>query len=223
MSSNKHPVDLERRSAALKFAPAPALDTATVIRSLADENELLRAMLADARARIVELELLADSDMLTSLPNRRRFLRELDRLIHDVRRLRTSAALLFVDVDRLKAINDTHGHGAGDAALQHVARLLLSQIRGGDLVARLGGDEFGVILTHTTVADARDKAASLAALIAATPVMIGDQAVEISVSVGCSAIDEAGDASSALARADGEMYARKLLSRVPTDNSGRSA
>jgi diguanylate cyclase (GGDEF)-like protein len=221
MNINKHSVDIERRSGPPPFASPD--DTAATVRALLDENKLLRATLADARARIVELELLADSDTLTPLPNRRRFLRELDRLIQDIRRHQTHAALLFVDLDRLKTINDTYGHGAGDAALQHVALLLLSQIRGSDLIARLGGDEFGIILVNATAADAIDKAGALCRLIAATPLPLGSRTVPITVSVGCSTIDESSDAQSTLARADGEMYASKQFRRVPTDNSDRSA
>lgn len=219
MKVNKFPADMDRRSS--PFAPSIVIERD--MHTLINENHLLRASLAEARARIIELEALADSDTLTPLPNRRRFLRELDLIIQEFKGKPGRAALLFVDVDRLKVINDTHGHGAGDAALQHVARLLLSQIRGTDLVARLGGDEFGIILSHATTDDARDKAVALSSLIEATPLLLDGQAVPITISVGCSAIDEASDAQSALARADGEMYASKLFSHAPTDNSGRSA
>ena len=92
--------------------------------ALADENALLRASLSKMRERLTELEMLADTDTLTPLPNRRRFLRELERVVGQANRHGTPAAVLYVDLDSLKAINDAHGHFAGDAALIHVGRLL---------------------------------------------------------------------------------------------------
>ena len=83
---------------------------------LADENALLRASLAETRERLAELEQLADSDTLTPLPNRRRFLRELERVVSHAGRHGTPAALLYIDLDNLKAINDAHGRFVGDAA-----------------------------------------------------------------------------------------------------------
>lgn len=177
--------------------------------ALAAENAHLRRLLAETRDRVRELEALADSDTLTPLPNRRRFLRELDRLIGEVRRYGIRAALLFIDVDRLKSINDTHGHSSGDAALVHVARLLVSEVRATDIVARLGGDEFGLILAHVDAAQAQEKAEALVHLIAGTPFTHNGVVIELTASVGCCALDGTVDAAAALARADGEMYARK--------------
>lgn len=182
---------------------------ATPEATLGMQNAHLRRLLAEARARIRELEALADSDTLTPLPNRRRFLRELDRLIGEVRRYDIKATLLFVDVDRLKAINDTHGHSSGDAALIHVARLLVSEVRATDIVARLGGDEFGLLLARVDAARGREKAQALAQRIAATPFTHKGAAITLTVSIGCCALDGTIDAATALAIADGAMYAHK--------------
>jgi PleD family two-component response regulator len=99
-------------------------DTATALTRLRHENEQLRRQLAAIQPRIDELERLADMDTLTPLPNRRCFVREVNRVVARTERYGDPAAIMFVDVDGLKAINDRHGHGAGDAALNHVAALL---------------------------------------------------------------------------------------------------
>ncbi|ODU22248.1 MAG: hypothetical protein ABS87_02540 [Sphingomonas sp. SCN 67-18] len=175
-------------------------------QELQTENTALKATIKELRDRIEELEKLADSDTLTPLPNRRFFLRELERVAKQVARYGTPAALLFVDVDGLKAINDAHGHGAGDDALIHVARLLRDQVRGGDIVARIGGDEFGLLLDRADEAAAREKAAALCALVARSP---APGAIAVTISIGIAALCGEDDHHSLLARADGAMYAAK--------------
>lgn len=179
-------------------------------RALVEENAALRAIVDELRARVAELETLADSDTLTPLPNRRFFLRELERVAAHVTRYGTPAALLFVDVDGLKAINDAHGHGLGDAALIHVARLLRESVRAADTVARIGGDEFGLLLDHVDEAAAREKAVSLCDAIAASPL---PGSVPIAVSIGVTAVGAGDCPETALARADGDMYAVKRRGR----------
>jgi len=174
------------------------------VRQLEDENAALKSTISVLRARIAELETLADSDTLTPLPNRRFFLREMERAALQVSRYGMSAALLFVDVDSLKSINDSHGHCAGDLALIHIARLLRDQVRGSDVVARIGGDEFGILLEHVDEAAARDKAEALCQVIADNPLVKG---VPLSVSIGVAPLDE--DHQAVLARADGDMYCAK--------------
>src|SRR6185503_17229792 len=107
---------------------------------LLDEVERLRSELARTQARLAELDAVAHIDTLVNLPNRRRFLASLERTIARVRRSGGEAALIFVDVDGLKAINDGFGHKAGDEALMEVARLLVKCVRTSDLVGRLAGD-----------------------------------------------------------------------------------
>ncbi|WP_167954602.1 GGDEF domain-containing protein [Sphingomonas jejuensis] len=173
---------------------------------LVEENAALRETVRMMGIRIAELEALADSDTLTPLPNRRMFERELERTIARVARYGTSAALLYIDLDGLKGINDFHGHGAGDLALIHVAELLKEHIRAGDLAARLGGDEFGVLLHSVSEEAAREKAQSLAEVIAATP-MANGMRVSVSVGVTTLVVNDAG--GTALGRADGDMYRLK--------------
>lgn len=180
-----------------------------VVRRLADENEGLKATLADLRTRLEELERLADTDTLLPLPNRRAFLRELERVLHQAARHKTPAAVLFVDLNGLKAVNDCHGHQAGDAVLLHVARVLQASLRAGDMVARIGGDEFGLILDHLDEAAARAKAKALESTVSRKPVDLGHSAINVRVTAGLAMVC-AGDAvETVLARADAAMYAQR--------------
>ena len=165
--------------------------------------------LAAARARIQELERLADTDTLTPLPNRRAFMREVARTVEAVMRHGTSAAVAFVDIDSMKAINDRWGHQAGDAALCHVAEILSRSVRGTDLVARIGGDEFGLLLDRLDEHGAASKAAALVAAIAAEPVDLGPVSVEVGVSLGLAMVEPGDTVEAVLARADARMYAAK--------------
>lgn len=178
-----------------------------------DENDLLSAALAEMRTRVDELERLVDSDTLTPLPNRRRFLRELDRVVQHSRRYGTPACVMFVDLDGLKAINDAYGHFMGDAALIHVAEILATMLRTTDVVARIGGDEFGLLLEHLDLAAARDKAAKLAAAIATSPLEVSGAPIRLSISIGIAEILAGDNADAVLARADTAMYAVKNQAR----------
>lgn len=178
-----------------------------------DEIELLSAALADMRARVDELERLVDSDTLTPLPNRRRFLRELGRVVQQRRRYDSAAFVLFVDLNGLKEINDAHGHLAGDAALIHVAEILSRMVRTTDIVARIGGDEFGLLLEHLDEAAAVEKAARLASAIAAEPLQVGPRALGLSVAIGIAEVRREDDMHAVLARADAAMYAQKDQAR----------
>lgn len=180
-----------------------------VVRNLVDENEGLKATLADLRTRLEELERLADTDTLLPLPNRRAFLRALERVLHQAARHKTPAAVLFVDLNGLKAINDCHGHQSGDAVLLHVARVLQASLRAGDMVARIGGDEFGLILDHLDEPAARAKAKALEATVAREPVDLGHTTINVRVTAGLAMVG-AGDAvETVLARADAAMYAQR--------------
>jgi diguanylate cyclase (GGDEF)-like protein len=178
-----------------------------------DENDLLSAALAEMRTRVDELERLVDSDTLTPLPNRRRFLRELDRVVQHSRRYGTPACVMFVDLDGLKAINDAYGHFMGDAALIHVAEILATMLRTTDVVARIGGDEFGLLLEHLDLPAARDKAAKLAAAVATSPLEVSGVPIRLSVAIGIAEILAGDNADAVLARADTAMYAVKNQAR----------
>ncbi|MCJ8158517.1 GGDEF domain-containing protein [Sphingomonas sp. LaA6.9] len=186
-----------------------ARETHEDVGALRDENEILRTTLADMRARVEELERLADSDTLTPLPNRRYFLRAMSRVLAHVARHGTPAVAMFVDLDGLKQINDQHGHGAGDAALIHVANLLRRHIRVTDVVARIGGDEFGLLLDQLDEADAERKARSLEQLIEKNPLELKGKILPLAVSIGSTTLRSDDSTETALARADARMYGTK--------------
>jgi len=176
---------------------------------LAAEVERLAAQLKQSRARVVDLEAKIDIDPLTELLNRRGFERELARSVAYVKRYGADAALVYLDLDGFKPVNDRHGHAAGDAILKAVAAALVAHVRASDVVARMGGDEFVVLLWNVSGAAAAAKAAALERAIYATPVRWGSSTLVVGASAGVALIGALDAPEEALARADAAMYARK--------------
>lgn len=178
---------------------------------LVEEIQNLRAELRHARARAQELETLADHDPMFEVLNRRAFARELDRALAMIDRYKAQASLVFIDLNDLKKLNDTYGHGAGDAALAHVASTLTANVRQTDVVARLGGDEFAILLLQADDATASTKAAAISDIIAATPVDFEGNTLSISVSWGAVEIMKGVSAQEAMNLADEAMYQAKRM------------
>jgi diguanylate cyclase (GGDEF)-like protein len=176
---------------------------------LIEEISLLRGKVARLQERVAQLDQLAHQDSLINLPNRRGFMRELDRLIARVDRYGISAAMLFVDVDGLKMINDTLGHRAGDEALIQIANLLSKGVRHSDVVARIGGDEFGILLESSDADAAHETAARLIEQISSCEVLHDGEALPLSVAIGVGMIDALDTAEAVMERADEAMYRRK--------------
>ena len=158
------------------------------------------------RERMRELEAYAERDPLTGTLNRRGFERELERIIAELDRHGTKAALIYLDLDDFKSVNDRNGHAAGDAVLRQVATTLRRNVRASDSVARLGGDEFAVLLRNMTERAAVARAAALEGAIAAI----------IPVSTGVAMLLPGEKAAAALTRADAGMYLSKRERRVAT-------
>ncbi|MGO4712307.1 GGDEF domain-containing protein [Bradyrhizobium sp. 2TAF24] len=173
----------------------------------------LTAKLAEAKRRIAELEAWAETDPLLDIFNRRGFERELTRAIAYIRRYRASGAVIALDVDRLKPINDTFGHAAGDAVLKAIVHVVLSHVRSSDMVGRLGGDEFAVLLWNLTEADAKAKAAALEDAIDRLTFVFRGHSMSSGASTGVTVLTPSDDAQGALERADQAMYARKAERR----------
>ena len=176
---------------------------------LIEEIGRLRAQVAQLEERIEQLDQLAHQDSLISMPNRRGFMRELERLVDRARRYEHRAAMLFVDLDGLKMINDTFGHRAGDEALIQVADLLTRGVRRSDVVARIGGDEFGILLENADEQSAHDTAARLVDLICTCEFVHEGDSLPLSVAIGVGMIDGSEGPDAVMARADEEMYRRK--------------
>ncbi len=176
---------------------------------LIEEIGRLRAMVSALQERVEQLDRLAHQDSLIELPNRRGFLRELERLIDRAKRYGETSAMLFVDIDGLKMINDSFGHHAGDEALIQVSRLLVGGVRRSDIVARLGGDEFGILLEHSNEASAHETASRLGDMIADCEFMHDGDELPLSVAIGVAMIGADDNPEAVMARADEEMYRRK--------------
>jgi diguanylate cyclase (GGDEF)-like protein len=176
---------------------------------LIEEISLLRGKVARLQERVEQLDQLAHQDSLINLPNRRGFMRDLERLIARVDRYGINAAMLFVDLDGLKIINDTFGHRAGDESLIQVAALLAKGVRHSDVVARIGGDEFGILLEASDESDAHDTATRLIEQICHCEFTHDGEALPLSVAIGVGMIDALDTAESVMERADEAMYRRK--------------
>lgn len=181
----------------------------SALRHLIEEVAALRQELGFTQSRLAELERLADEDALAPISNRRAFLRDLARTIGYVERYGAACSLLYFDLNGLKAINDTFGHAAGDAALIHVAEVLLAHTRSSDVVGRLGGDEFGVLLTRADEAAAYHKAERLSDAVACTRLSWKGENIRISIAFGAHRLVAGEEPQVALAAADRAMYRQK--------------
>lgn len=167
----------------------------------AAESEIQRL-----RAEVAEAEARADHDALTGLLNRRGFDRELARTLASCKRYGGDAALIYLDLDGFKRVNDRFGHAAGDRALVTVAEVLKKGVRESDTVARLGGDEFAVILNHAGRAIANGKARWLVTAVEAADAGPGGP---LRLSWGVRTYDHGIEAAQMVAEADAAMFVRK--------------
>ncbi|MBP8138285.1 MAG: diguanylate cyclase [Alicycliphilus sp.] len=188
--------------------------------ALLDELEHRQALL---RQKNAELQQLALHDSLTGLPNRASFEQHLQATMAQAREADQPMALLFIDCDRFKQVNDIHGHAEGDALLIEVARRLQAQVRVGDLVARLGGDEFAVVMAPpATHADAAALVERVAVAMCKPLALDGGGVLQPAVSAGIAVFPQQGrDMESLLRSADAAMYevkARRGRGRRVTDS-----
>lgn len=188
------------------------------IMSLMAEVERLRAEVKQSQSRVERLEQLADQDPLAPIANRRAFVREMSRIMAFSQRYGTASSVLYFDVDGLKAVNDTHGHSAGDALLLFIANLLLENVRESDIVGRLGGDEFGVLLAQADKAGANEKAESLAQAVADAEFIWQGNRLPLSVSYGAYSFKPGEDVTTALANADKAMYDNKRQAKTVAES-----
>lgn len=161
-----------------------------------------------------EISYQASHDALTGLINRREFEHRLSKLIDSARAERKHHALLYLDLDQFKLVNDTCGHAAGDELLRQITLVLQTRIRGNDMLARLGGDEFGVLLENCTLSHAQSVAEELIGTVKEFHFRWGDKVFTIGVSIGLVAITEDSlDWASLLSHADSACYHAKDLGR----------
>jgi len=200
----------QRRAAEPERVEAPARAARAAGIELAEEVARLERELASARAQVAALAAFAQIDPLTDILNRRGLERELKRSLAHVKRYGVSAALVYLDLDGFKRVNDRYGHAAGDAVLKAVAMVLDRHSRESDVVARVGGDEFVLLLWNCSEADAQVKAQAIEAAIARmTPTHAG-AVLQVGASCGVAMLLPLDRPQDLLDRADRAMYARKL-------------
>jgi diguanylate cyclase (GGDEF)-like protein/PAS domain S-box-containing protein len=189
----------------------------SVIRDSKGDPKNYVALFSDVTDRKRKEEIVwrqANFDTLTGLPNRLLFEDRLKLAIAQSGRKQTSVALLFIDLDRFKPVNDELGHAAGDALLQQVAQRLKGSLREEDTVARVGGDEFVAVLPDLRGEDAHTRAADMIVKALREPFHIGDHVVEISCSIGVALLPrDASNAETLVAKADAAMYRAKEAGR----------
>lgn len=182
-------------------------------QQLAKQNQTL----SNANAR---LESLATTDPLTSLPNHRTVMSRIEEELSRCRRTQESCAILFVDLDHFKRINDTWGHQAGDAILRETGRRLAATVRLEDFVGRYGGEEFALVLAHIDLREAQQIAERIRIALAATPCLWATDetacaiSIPITASIGVAVYQEHGNTREALIEAaDNAMYFAKHTGR----------
>ena len=179
----------------------------------ARQGEIMRK-LAQIVVEQFELQQIAKQDSMTGALTRRGFLAELDREFLRATRYDRPSALVVIDVDHFKSINDRHGHPAGDAVLISIANSCLATMRKSDVFGRLGGEEFGLLLPETEIEDAREAAERIRRLIEVTIVEIAGTSIRSTVSMGIAPLPAAAEGVAAwLAEADIALYEAKHFGR----------
>jgi len=184
------------------------------LRDALDKLIEAREIIARQNERIAHLESLATTDELTGLLNRRGFNERFAGVLSATKRDESlGGALVMIDLDGFKSVNDTHGHLAGDAYLRRVARLLASLVRDEDVTARLGGDEFAVLITGCDAETASARAREIAEAARAEHMEWGGVTLPIRFSFGVEAFRGDDKAEVVIRRADVRMYREKSARR----------
>jgi len=206
---------LDPESVSTVMTTDSALNLRTALATVALSLILHATLVGLVVARLVsELQRLSRHDALTGLLNRRAMEEALDGQLQRSRRTSQPFAVMMLDLDHFKRINDQHGHAVGDLALKHVAQLLQQAMRATDSLARFGGEEFIVLMPNSALSQAEPVAEELRRLLAGSPLMHDASGVTLSVSVGVAQWRDAeDDASRVLSRADAALFQAKVQGR----------
>lgn len=195
------------------------------LADLRREVAALRAQLDAAAHRMQDLTARAHEDDLTGVLNRRGLHAEIASVIAFTERYRQPSTMLYLDLDRFKAINDQHGHAVGDAVLVGVARRIFDHLRRSDVFGRIGGDEFVMVLRQADLACGEAKAETIRDLLEAEPFVVDGLSLRVGGSIGVAEIEASDTVDLVVTRADRAMYtvkrARKAAERraaEPTDS-----
>lgn len=194
-----------------------ALGFASLLEQIRAHDKKLERKVArrthEVRRLNAELLRLALTDPLTGLPNRRALVEAIRRERERVRRFGGSAAVLVIDVDNFKTVNDSHGHPFGDEVLQHVARAIGTALRASDVVGRLGGEEFVVLAPESNLARAMLLAERIRLAVSTAFVGSGTRAASVTVSAGVALLRDSDSVEEVMARADAALYKAKFNGR----------
>lgn len=160
-----------------------------------------------------ELRRLATTDVLTGVDNRRSFMEKAEHEIRRAQRYGTSFAMIIMDIDFFKSINDKYGHQTGDIVLQQMAQTVKSALRESDIFGRIGGEEFSIILMETEQKTARLTAERIRSLIEKLDINTGKATVRLTVSIGLTFFKEGDDISTLSKRSDKALYSAKRNGR----------
>lgn len=152
-------------------------------------------------------------DVLTGISNRRLFVESLENRVARCQRYGDNCAVLFLDVDNLKSVNDAHGHGVGDALLVHLAQTLSANIRTTDVLARIGGDEFGLLLDNLNGDQVEDKIGFLVERLGRASFVHEGQKIPLGASIGYCFVGPKDTTEGLMSRADAAMYRAKDKTR----------
>jgi diguanylate cyclase (GGDEF)-like protein/PAS domain S-box-containing protein len=194
--------DIQDSVAPIRTAAGELVGSILVFQDVTGFRKIQRAM-----------EFNASHDPLTQLPNRRVFLDRLNDTLQNAKKTGLEHTVCFLDLDRLKIINDTAGHAAGDMLLRTVGDLLSRHLRGSDLLARLGGDEFGIMLHGCNVKHALETLTRILQAVASYNFHWEERVFQISVSIGVTPLTSESDVSGILKQADAACYAAKNAGR----------
>ena len=196
------------------------------LREIKEQNEELKKRLEEANSQIKKLtEELEDKkkeatvDFLTQVANRASFDRALSDMVNDFYRRNYPFALIMIDIDDFKKINDTYGHQAGDYVLQELARVLKSQLRARDVIARYGGEEFAILLPGVTFSQALRVAERLRKSVEKHLFKFRDLQIPVTISLGLAMMREGFDETAVIEKADKALYLAKRSGKnqVKTD------
>jgi diguanylate cyclase (GGDEF)-like protein len=183
-------------------------------RTISETKHAVDAATRALRRALRREQRMARTDDLTGAHNRRQFFELGERLFAVARRQAQPLALILLDIDRFKGINDNHGHEAGDAVLVHVVEVMRAQLRGVDLLARIGGEEFAILLPQTDTERALHVAERLRQELAQRAVELAGTLLRVTVSAGVATLEATDEAlESLMRRADAGLYAAKQSGR----------
>lgn len=187
-------------------------------RALRSEADALRTERDELAVALRHTEALSLTDELTDLPNRRAFVQRLDQELSRSQRTGQPLALVLLDIDNFKDINDEYGHYVGDMILRRFAQSMAGELRQHDLLARYGGEEFALLLPESSVDDARIAMDKLARRIRSEPLDAGSSSIDLpTFSAGIACLRPGESATTLINRADQSLYLAKRLGRNRTE------